>query len=107
MFLFKDADNTFYLWLYERKEMFYLMTHSIHFIYHYMEGFNNSLNTFYLRLYGIGHMVKDHSDSEKGNLCHHIGYFFWLAARVLLYEPSHRPDSTYHALLLDERKIDQ
>ena len=24
-------------------------------------------NTFYLRLYGVRHMVKDHSDSEKGN----------------------------------------
>ena len=32
-------------------------------------------------------MVKDHSDSEKGNL---------LTARVLLYAPSHRQDSTYH-----------
>ena len=30
--------------------------------------FNDALNTFYLRLYGVGHMVKDHSDSEKGNL---------------------------------------
>ena len=29
--------------------------------------FNNALNTFYLRLYGLRHMVKDHSDSEKGN----------------------------------------
>ena len=29
--------------------------------------FNDTLNTFYLRLYGIGHMVKDHSDSERGN----------------------------------------
>ena len=29
--------------------------------------FNDALNTFYLRSYGIGHMVKDHSDSEKGN----------------------------------------
>ena len=28
--------------------------------------FNDALNTFYLRLYGIGHMVKDHSDSERG-----------------------------------------
>ena len=28
--------------------------------------FNNALNTFYLRLYGVRHMVKDHSDSEKG-----------------------------------------
>ena len=32
----------------ERKEMFYLTTHSTYFIY--------------------GYMVKDHSDSEKGNL---------------------------------------
>ena len=34
-----------------------------------MEGnvlFNDTLNTFYLWLYGIGHMVKDHSDSESG-----------------------------------------
>ena len=29
--------------------------------------FNNTLNTFYLQLYGVGHMVKDHSDSERGN----------------------------------------
>ena len=29
--------------------------------------FNDTLNTFYLWLYGIRHMVKDHSDIEKGN----------------------------------------
>ena len=29
--------------------------------------FNDALNTFYLRLYGVGHMVNDHSDSERGN----------------------------------------
>ena len=29
--------------------------------------FNDALNTSYLGLYGIRHMVKDHSDSEKGN----------------------------------------
>ena len=29
--------------------------------------FNDALNTFYLRLYGVRHMVKDHSNSEKGN----------------------------------------
>ena len=29
--------------------------------------FNDTPNTFYLRLYGIRHMVKDHSDIEKGN----------------------------------------
>ena len=53
--------------------MFYLTTHSTLFIYGYMgDGernvlFNDALNTFYLRLYGVRHMVKDHSDSEKGN----------------------------------------
>ena len=30
--------------------------------------FNNALTTFYLPLYGVRHMVQDHSDSEKGNL---------------------------------------
>ena len=29
--------------------------------------FNDALNTFYLRLYGVRHMVKDHSDSEREN----------------------------------------
>ena len=29
--------------------------------------FNDALNTFYLRLYGVRHMVKDHCDSEKEN----------------------------------------
>ena len=29
--------------------------------------FNDALNTFYLRLYGVRHIVKDHSDGEKGN----------------------------------------
>ena len=33
--------------------------------------FNDALNTFYLQLYGIRHMVKDNSDSERGNLLPH------------------------------------
>ena len=28
--------------------------------------FNDTLDTFYLRLYGSRYMVKDHSDSERG-----------------------------------------
>ena len=60
--------------------------------------FNDALNTFYLRLYGVRHMVKDHSDSQKGNRCRHNGYSYRLTARVLLYVPSHRQDSTYHGL---------
>ena len=57
--------------------MFYLTMHSTHYIYRYMaldiimvkdhsdgerkEGnvlFNDALNTLYLQIYGIGHMVK-------------------------------------------------
>ena len=30
--------------------------------------FNDTLNTFYLRLYGVRHMVEDHSDSEWATL---------------------------------------
>ena len=37
--------------------------------------FNDALNTFYLRLYGVRHMVKDHSDSERGNLLQQ-GFFY-------------------------------
>ena len=29
--------------------------------------FNDTLMRFYFWLYGVRHMVKDHSDSEKGN----------------------------------------
>ena len=35
---------------------------------------------------------------RKETRCHHIGYSFRLTARVLLYAPSHRQDSTYHGL---------
>ena len=28
---------------------------------------NDALNTFYLRLYGVRHMVKDYTDSKRGN----------------------------------------
>ena len=40
--------------------------------------FNDTRNTFYLRLYCIGHMVSDHSDTKRG-------YSFQLTARVILY----------------------
>ena len=29
--------------------------------------FKDTLNTFYLQLYGVTHMVKDHSDGEREN----------------------------------------
>ena len=64
--------------------------------------FNKTLNTFYLRFYGIRHMVKNHSDFERGNLLPH-GLFFLCAARVILYAPSHRQDSTNHSLCYTNR----
>ena len=48
-----------------RKEMFYLTTHSTH-----------------LRLYGVGHMVKDHSDSERGNPLPPHGLLFPINSKV-------------------------
>ena len=38
--------------------------------------FNDALNTFYLRLYGVRHMVKGHSAGEETRCGHHIGYTF-------------------------------
>ena len=53
--------------LYERKrEMFY---------------FNDALNTFYLWLYGVRHMVKDHSDSERGNPLPPHGLLFPISSK--------------------------
>ena len=63
--------------------MFYLTTHSTHFIYGYMAS------DIWLRTILI---------VREETCCHHIGYSFRLAARVLLYAPSHRQDSTYHGL---------
>ena len=40
---------------------------------------------------------------RKETRCHHIGYFFRLTARVLLYAASHRQDSTYHSLCYTSR----
>ena len=63
--------------------------------------FNDTLNTFYLWLYGIRHMVKYHTDSERGNPLPPHGLLF--SARVLLYTPSHRQDCTYHSLCYTSR----
>ena len=70
-----------------RKEMFYLTTHSTHFIYGYMAS------DIWLRAILM----------REETRCRHIGYSFRLAARVLLYAPSHRQDSTYHGLCYTSR----
>ena len=71
-----------------RKEMFYLTTHSTHFIYSYM-----TLD-IWLRTILIVRME---------TRCCHIGNSLWLTARILLYAPSHRQDSTYHGLCYTSR----
>ena len=71
-----------------RKEMFYLTTHSTHFIYSYMAS------DIWLRTILI---------VRQETRCRHIGYSFRLTARVLLYAPSHRQDSTYHGLCYTSR----
>ena len=68
--------------------MFYLTTHSTHFIYGYITS------DIWLRTILI---------VRKETRCRHIGYSFRLAARVLLYAPSHRQDNTYHCLCYTSR----
>ena len=65
------------------REMFYLTTHSTHFIYGYMAS------DIWLRTILI---------VRKETRCRHIGYSYRVTARVLLYAPSHRQDGTYHCL---------
>ena len=66
-----------------RKEMFYLTMHSTHFIYGYMAS------DIWLRTTQI---------VREETCCRHMGYSFWLTARVLLYASSHRQEDTYHSL---------
>ena len=74
---------TYYVRVVLGKGMFYLTTHSTHFIYGYMAS------DIWLRTILI---------VKKKTRCRHIGYSFRLTARVLLYAPSHRQDSTYHGI---------
>ena len=70
------------------REMFYLTTHSTHFIYGYMAS-DKWLRTILI--------------VRKETRCRHIGYSYRLAARVLLYAPSHRQDNAYHGLCYTSR----
>ena len=66
--------------------------------------FNDAFNTFYLRLYGVGHMVKDHSARKETRCRQYMGYSFQLAARDHVYAPSNRQDSTYHGCYYTNRR---
>ena len=67
----------------------YSREHSTHFIYGYMASDIWVRTTLIVR---------------KETRCSHIGYSFQLTARVLLYAPSHRQDSTYHGLCYTSRE---
>ena len=67
-----------------RKEMFYLKTHSTHFIYGYMVS-------------GKG-MIKDHSDSERRNPLPPHRLHFPINSKGSFICTSHRQDCTYHGL---------
>ena len=71
-----------------KRQMFYLTTHSTHFIYGYMAS------DIWLRTILI---------VRKETRCRHIAYSYRLTARVLLYAPSHRQDNTYHGLCYTSR----
>ena len=73
------------VWRHHRllREVFYLTTHSTHFIYGFMAS------DIWLRIILI---------VRKETRCRHIGYCYRLTARVLLYAPSHIQDNTYHDL---------
>ena len=72
----------------ERKGNVLFNDASTHFIYGYMAS------DIWLRTILI---------VRKETRCRHIGYSFRLTARVLLYAPSHRQDSTYHGLCYTSR----
>ena len=75
-------------YLEREREMFYLTTHSTHFIYGYMAS------DIWLRTILI---------VRNETRCRHIGYSYRLTARVRLYAPSHRQDNTYHGLCYTSR----
>ena len=62
--------------------MFYLTMHSTH---------------FYLRLYGIKHMVKDHSDSDRGNPLPPYGQLFPINSKGSFYM-HHPTDRITHTM---------
>ena len=59
--------------------------------------FNEPLNTFYLRLYGIGHItVKDHSAREETCCYDYMGYSFWFNSKgslvyTIIHTRQHKP----------------
>ena len=64
----------------------FFTTHSTHFIY------------------GVRHMVKDHSDSERGIPLPPHGILFLISSKGRLYASSNRQDNTYPGLCYTSRR---
>ena len=58
---------------------------------------NDALNIFYLRLYGVRHMVKDHSDSKRGNPLPPHGLLFPINSKGSFYI-NHSIDRLTHTI---------
>ena len=71
-----------------RKEMFYLTTHSAHFIYGYMAS------DIWKRTTQI---------AREEICCRHMGYSFLISSKGLLYASSNRQDNTYQGLCYTSR----
>ena len=64
--------------------------------------FNDTLDTFLIRLYGVGYMVKGHSYSERGNPLPPLhGLLFPISSKISFICTI--PESTYHSLCYTSR----
>ena len=66
--------------------------------------FNDALNTFYLRIYGVGHSIKDHSDSKRGNQLLPLYELYLIngedsSIRTIPQKGQHIPQPLLHQLL--------
>ena len=66
--------------------------------------FNDALSIFYLRLYGVRHMVKDHTDSERGNPLPRHGLVFPINSKGSFKCTIPQTNCTYHGLCYTSRE---
>ena len=89
VFEYRQLAIRIWIWnIYREREIFYLTTHSTHFVYGYMAS------DIWLRTILI---------VRKETRYRQIGDSYRLTARVLLYAPSHRQDNTYYGLCYTSR----
>ena len=94
-----------YLFIYYYYYYYFFFFIIIFFFYYYYYFFFFSLLRILAQFYQC-HICVYKTKEEVGRkemfylttYCHHMGYSFWLTARVLLYAPPHRQDSTCHGL---------